>query len=136
MIKILRYHQGPKEIKTDIDPSNMEIEVNMTPTLRYTKDSNIIGFQLDLTGMADDIRIIRFGYLLTLEVDGAQEYFASVNAEGVTDTGFLHPICEIIKNITIGALASFSAESGHYGLVIPIDDIDAFAQKINIKQVN
>lgn len=132
-INVVNVSLGPHEFNEEalkgID--KRELSFNITPRLRYSPESDYVGFQIDMTVMYEKTQVFRSGFLVGLAIVGwARDLQAGLDLN--TNREKLPEICKTVWLVATGivAMQSQSMENQHSGIVLPEIDFGNFSKDV------
>jgi len=81
--KILHYNEGIFNIDTEYvipkDKDNVEVTLCLKPVLKYSDELDIIGCQLTLQYSIEEHTVIKYGYIVVIEVAGWRQHIKTLH---------------------------------------------------------
>lgn len=129
-IKIVNYSRGPIEINKELwlNAGDSEFDLAVRTHLKYSVDSDLVGFQVDLNLVktAERTPVMNIGLLIGLRINGFNELIA-IDSEKESN---MVEICRYVWPMVIGAVAASSAIDCDKPLVLPTVDTSKLAREV------
>lgn len=131
-IKIVSYSPGPCEISDKFQELKNETDVNVEaiPQIRFSQDSDFIGFQIDIKFWAKNEVIVKFGFLIGMAATGWSEAFSDGESP-VKNKNIIKALCEKAWLVGTGLLMARSKEKLIKAIILPDIDIEKFADDVD-----
>lgn len=130
-IAVVNVSQGPyelnKEILEDIDLNNLSL--NVTSRLRYSAESDYVGFQIDMMVMQKNTQVFKSGFLIGLFAEG----WSSELKDGLdlnTHREKLLDICRTVWLVATGIVALQSSAGKFGGIMLPSVNYEEFSKDV------
>lgn len=129
-IKIVSYSQGPCEILDKFHELKKDVNIEAMPQIRFSQNSDFIGFQIDMKFWANDEVVVKFGFLIGMIITGWSEAF-SKGESPVKNKFIIKALCEKAWLVGTGLLMARSKENLDKAIILPDIDFDKFADDID-----
>ncbi len=130
-IRIINISNGPHEMNSEaanvIDFNKLSLET--TARLRYSDQSDYVGFQIDLMIMQDKVQMFKSGFLVGLTVEGWSEDLQK-GLDLNNNRSKLPEICKTVWMVATGIVAVQSACPHFNGFILPDIDFDQFSKDV------
>lgn len=130
-IDIINISKGPHELNAEIlekfDASKLSL--NVTSRLRYSTESDYVGFQIDLLIMQGNTQMFKSGFLVGLAIS---EWSKDIR-DGLDlnkDHGRLLEICNTVWLVATGIVAMQSSTDKFSGIVLPTINYEDFSKEV------
>lgn len=130
-IKIVNISKGPhefnKEAIREFDLNKLSFSVNSR--LRYSTESDYVGFQIDMIIMQENTKVFRSGFLVGLAItDWAKDLQNGLDLNNNREK--LPEICKTVWLVSTGIVALQSSEECFNGIVLPAIDYEKFSREV------
>ena len=130
-ISIINISKGPYELNhevlKDLDPKKLSF--NITSRLRYSTDSDYVGFQVDLMVMQEKTQVFKSGFLVGLAIaDWAKDLQNGLDLNN--NRKKLHDICKTVWHVATGVVDMQSTDEHFNGIILPTIDYTDFSKDI------
>lgn len=130
-ITIVNISQGPRELNNEaiskLDLNKLTFNVNSR--LRYSQESDYVGFQIDLMIMQENTQVFKCGFLVGLAIVGwAKELHDGLDLNKNREK--LAEICKTVWLVATGIVAIQTSETQSDGIVLPAIDYTSFSQDV------
>lgn len=130
-IVIINLSNGPFDFNRQLFEATSPDKFNLSviPRLRYSGESDYVGFQLDITITADERQVLKIGFLIGMMVKGWSEMLKS----GVNLTNERERLIGICKNgwlVATGIIAQATTVSQTKDFILPPIDMARFANEV------
>ena len=130
-ISIINFSKGPciynEDVRRKASENNVEYEI--TPRMRYSDDSDYIGFQLDIIVMDAEKLVYKTGFLIGLAVNGWSEKLRG-GLDLDKNREVIDHICECAWYVASGIVAQQTALSDGMSIILPAIDISKFRKQV------
>ena len=128
---MINYSRGPLKINQELWNNSEEgsEELSMSPQLRYSKDSNYVGVQLDMVIGYDSTPAVKLGFLIGMDCEGWTKMFE----DGWTPTDDrkpLYELCSIFWQLATGVVAASTTTDLRNGFILPTMDVEQLADML------
>jgi hypothetical protein len=131
-IAIINFSKGPCDVEREqwatSDPG--KFKMNVTPRLRYSDDSDYVGFQLDITVTCEKMEILKTGFLIGMEVDGWSKAVKSKESD------ILNDICQTGWLVATGIVAEQTSYDKRTNVILPRIEISNLVKEIQLCPYN
>ena len=133
-IRIINLSKGPSINNADkfTDEQKKDVRLEVTPRLRYAKNTDYLGFQLDIIFTCDDKILYRTGFLIGMAVKGWKELLDS-DIDLLSNREKLIPIAETAWMVATGVVAEQTALPGQNPIILPPIITEDFIQEITLQ---
>lgn len=130
-INVVNISKGPYELTRDVieHVEISKLSFNVTSRLRYSQDSDYLGFQIDLLVIQDTTQVFKSGFLIGLLV---QDWSKSLK-EGLDlnqNHSKLIPICQTAWLVATGIVAIQSSSPNFNGIILPTINYEKFCREV------
>lgn len=120
--EILRYEEGVfdlnEQFKPNPDATSIDIAVGVQPVFKYVEGKDIVGIQLTFRYSFEEQRILTYGYILNVKIDGWNE-FATSKPSGDEIVEKTYDVWCAAVNYGRGVLEEKLPDNFSYELVLP-----------------
>ncbi len=131
-ITIVNISQGPYELnKEAIEKLDLKLlSFNITSRLRYSVDSDYVGFQIDLSIMQQTTQVFKSGFLVGMAIaDWSKDLQNGLDLNNNREK--LTEICRTVWLVATGIVALQTADSSHLrGIILPDINYEAFSKDV------
>ena len=130
-IKIVNISQGPHELNKEAlkELELSKLSFNITSRLRYSSDSDYVGFQIDLMVMQEKLQVFQSGFLVGIAIDNWAHDLRN-GADLNTHREKLHEICKAVWFVATGIVALQSSEGQFNGIILPTVNYEDFSKDV------
>lgn len=130
-IRIINISKGPhevnKEVFKELDLSKLSFNINSR--LRYSSESDYVGFQIDLLIMQDKTQVFKSGFLVGLAIDDwAKDLQDGLDLNKNREK--LLEICKTVWLVATGIVALQSSVEDFNGIILPTVDYEDFSKDV------
>ncbi len=131
-IAIINFSKGPFDFdRKQWDTSDPDkLKMNVTPRLRYSDDSDYVGFQLDITVTCEKMEILKTGFLIGMKVEG---WSGSVKSK---ESNILNDICQTGWLVATGIVAEQTYYDKKTNVILPRIEISNLVNDIQLYPYN
>ena len=130
-ITVINISKGPHELNTE-SLENFDLSklfFNITSRLRYSSESDYVGFQIDLTIMQEKTQLFKSGFLIGLAIsDWAKDLQNGLDLNKNREK--LEEICKTVWLVATGIVAMQTSEGKPNGFVLPRVNYDRFSKDV------
>lgn len=130
-IIIINYSNGPFSFNSELYASvdKKDLKLSVVPRLRYSSNSDYVGFQLDITLTAGNTQVLKTGFLIGMIVRGWSDMLKSgVNL--TTERQQLLNICQTGWYVATGIVAQETKASGTEEFILPPINAAKFTEEV------
>lgn len=130
-ITIVNISQGPHELNQEV-LKNIDLgklSLNITSRLRYSSESDYVGFQIDLMAMQEKTQVFKSGFLVGLAITGwSNELKNGLDLNKNREK--LHEICKTVWLVATGIVALQSYDTQFNGIILPAVDYNELCKEV------
>lgn len=130
-INIVSYSAGPCEINPRFKEISLETEIKIEamPQIRFSRNSDVVGMQIDIEFFAKEDRVVKFGFLIGINISGWMQSFTK--GENPTENReLIKSLCNHGWLVGTGILMSKSQEQIKHAIVLPSIDLESFVKDV------
>lgn len=130
-ITVVNISKGPYELNKEAlkDVESGKLSLNVTSRLRYSTESDYVGFQIDMMVMQKNTQVFKSGFLIGLLMeDWSMELKAGLDLN--THREKLLDICRTVWLVATGIVALQSSEGDFGGIILPSVNYEDFSKDV------